>query len=481
MSADSLLLAPNTRVTCPECEHEFSLEQGFAKQALESIAAASAHSMEGVRERERLAADKRAQQLANEHAKAAQRQAEDGQQLLKGQTDRHAKAMVDLRTVTEQAFTPQLVALTLQLTESQAKITAMDQREVTLVAREKSLETRVAELAATRAAALVAGERQEYQNQLMARDQQLADSRAAEVALRKDKAAVEDRAAALEVEVARKLDAGRAEIEAKVRSQEQERSTLREAEYQKTIEDMRGKLTEAQQKADQGSQQLQGEVLELAIEEGLKRAFPLDTIEEVKKGARGGDIIHRVTSRSGQSAGVILWETKRAQVWSPAWIAKLKEDMRACGAEMGVLVTMTNATPKEWASSQPFGLHEEVWVCTWGPALQLAEVLRAGLLDVHKQRLVSAGKGEKMDAVYAYVTSAQFAQKLQAVYGAFKKMKEELESEKSVTAQRWARREKQLQSGAMQLLGIGGDIQGIAQIEGPALELEHVPVESEDT
>ena len=470
MSADSLLLAPETRVTCPKCEHEFSLEQGFAKQALESIETASRQSLAGVRERERLAVEKRAQQ-----------QAEDSQKLLKDQADHHAKAMAEMRAVTEQAFAPQLAALTLQLTESQAQLNAVDQREAALVAREKSLETRVAEQAATRAAALVAGERQDYLKQLSVRDQQLADSRAAEVALRRDKAAVEDRAAALEVEVARKLDAGRAEIEAKVRSQEQERSTLREAEYQKTIEDMRGKLTEAQQKADQGSQQLQGEVLELAIEEGLKRAFPLDTIEDVKKGARGGDVIQRVVSRSGHAAGLILWETKRAQAWSPAWVVKLKEDMRACGAELGVLVTMPTAIPKEWIAGQPFGWHEDVWVSTWSPALQLAEVLRAGLLDVHKQRLVSAGQGEKRDAVYEYVTSPQFAQKLQAVYGAFKKMREELEAEKSVTVQRWARREKQLQSGAMQLLGIGGEIQGLSQLSLPALELDIGPEASEDT
>jgi hypothetical protein len=99
-------------------------------------------------------------------------------------------------------------------------------------------------------------------------------------------------------------------------------------------------------------------------------------------------------------------------------------------------------------------------------------VLRSGLLDVHKQRLISAGKGEKMEAVYDYLTSPQFAQKLRAVYGAFQKMREELESERSVTMQRWARREKQLQSGLAELLGVAGDIQGLAQQELPALELE---------
>jgi len=234
-------------------------------------------------------------------------------------------------------------------------------------------------------------------------------------------------------------------------------------------------MADMQRKAEQGSQQLQGEVLELALEEGLRRAFPLDAIEEVKKGQRGGDVIHRVTSRSGAAAGVLLWETKRAQLWSPQWVAKLKEDMRACGADAGVLITMPTAVPKDWSAGTQFALVDDVWVATWSVALQLAEVLRTAMLDVHKQRVASAGKDEKMEAVYDYVTSPQFAQKLKGVLGAFQRMREELEAEKNQTLQRWARREKQLEAGRNALLGIGGEIQGLAHQELPQLELEPPP------
>ncbi len=235
---------------------------------------------------------------------------------------------------------------------------------------------------------------------------------------------------------------------------------------------MRSQLVEAQRKADQGSQQLQGEVLELAIEEGLRRAFPLDTIEEVKKGQRGGDVLQHVITRTGQIAGTILWETKRAKDWSLQWIPKLKEDMRQCGAAVGILVTTPTATPKDWPQSALFALHEEIWVTQPSCAVGMAEALRLGLIDLHRQRAVSAGKGEKMEALYDYLTSPQFAQKLKAVYETFKRMREELESERSLTIQRWARREKQLQAGVTQLLGIGGEIQGLAQQEMPMLELE---------
>jgi len=168
----------------------------------------------------------------------------------------------------------------------------------------------------------------------------------------------------------------------------------------------------------------------------------------------------------------MLWEAKRAKDWSGQWLGKLKEDMRACEAEVGVLVITGTALPKDWEAGQLFGLMEEVWVTTWSAALQLAVVLRAGLLDLHKQRLVSAGKGEKMEAVYDYLTSSQFAHKLKAVYAAFHRMRQELEAEKSSTMQRWARREKQLQSGVAELVGVAGDIQGLSQQDLPLLEIE---------
>jgi hypothetical protein len=164
-----------------------------------------------------------------------------------------------------------------------------------------------------------------------------------------------------------------------------------------------------------------------------------------------------------------VWETKRAKDWSPQWCQKLKEDMRAVGADLGVIVT--TSYPKEFDVGQPFGLHGEIWVCNWASSMPLAQVLRAGLLDVHKQRLASAGKGEKMEALYDYLTSPQFAHKLKAVYGSFESMREELNKERTSTEQRWARRERQIGLAMKELVGIAGDVQGLAQQDLPQLEL----------
>jgi hypothetical protein len=255
-----------------------------------------------------------------------------------------------------------------------------------------------------------------------------------------------------------------------VRAAEVERARLREAELQKTIDDMRTRLEEAQRKGAQGSQQLQGEVLELLLEDRLAQAFPLDAVAEVRKGARGGDAVQSVTARSGQVAGRILWEAKRAQKWGAGWPAKLKDDMQAAGAEAGVIVT--TSFPSDWPEGQPFGLHEDVWITAPAAAVPLATALRAGLLEAFRARVASANKGEKMEAVYDYLTSPLFAQKLQAVYDAFRRMRGELDSERSTTQQRWNRREKQIETATAQLLAIAGDVQGLAQQDIPQLELE---------
>jgi hypothetical protein len=467
-----LLLRPDTTVTCPKCADEFSLDQGFAKKALEQLAETSAHAIAAVRDAERAQVEKRAEQLALERARAAQDEAAGLKKLLKEQSDAHAKALADVRALAEQSVAPRIEEMQKALNERDSEVKALRGREEALAAREKELESRVHAAALAKTAEMLAAERKSFEEQLADKNAQVATLRNEQLQLRKEREQLKDERAAMELTVQKKADELVQQREIIVRTQEQERSSLKEAELQKTIADMRAQLVEAQRKADQGSQQMQGEVLELALEEGLKRAFPFDLIEEVKKGVRGGDVIQRVLTRTGEPAAVLLWETKRARDWSPQWHAKLREDMRGCGAEVGILVTIPTAVPKEWLPGQVFGPVDGVWIVVWSVALQLAEALRTGALDVHKQRLVSAGKGEKMEAVYDYVTSAQFAQKIRAVYDTFGKMRQELESEKAQATQRWARREKMLEQGKAQLLGIGGEIQGLAQQELPQLEME---------
>lgn len=417
--ADRLLLDAGTRITCPHCEREFSLGEAFAKRALEELVEAGQKLLAGERESVESALQARLAREAAERELRAKSELAALRRLIAERDEQHAAALKDMRKLEQTA-------------------------------------------AATRL--------REMQEMLEQKSGQVAALQAQELELRRERVQLQEARAELELEAQRRIDAQRREVEERARAAEAERAKLREAELQKTIDDMRGKLEEAQRKSAQGSQQLQGEVLELLLEEELAQAFPLDSIAEVKKGARGGDAVHTVMSRSGQAAGVILWEAKRAQKWSHAWTAKLREDMRAAGAVAGVVVT--TSFPPDWPQERHFGLHEEVWVTSPSAAIPLATALREGLIEAWRARLASANKGEKMEAVYDYLTSPQFAQKLRAVYEAFTRMRAELDSERSQTQQRWNRREKQIQLATAQLLGIAGDLQGLAHQDLPQLELE---------
>ena len=298
------LLSPEATVTCPHCEREFALAEGFAKKALETVEHTSALALATLREEERTGAERQARKIAEERDAA------------------HARALAAVRALTEEAFRPQVEALKSQLKEMQAQ-------------------------SAERGAA----EREAYEKRLAEQQTRVQALQAEQVSLREERQKLRDEKASMALDVQRQVDARLGERDHLIRAQEHERSQLEKAELQKKIDDVTTKLAEAQAKATQGSQQLQGEVLELAIEEDLRRAFPLDVIEEVKKGQRGGDVVQRVMTRTGQLAGVILWETKRAKDWSAQWTAKLKEDMRGCGAAVGILVTMPGALPKDWPAS----------------------------------------------------------------------------------------------------------------------------------
>jgi hypothetical protein len=452
---DRLLLEPDSRVTCPHCEREFSLAEGFARRSLEEFV------------------------RAGEQAIAAERGAAVAvlRKALEERDARHAAALQEMRKLEKAAAGSQIEAMQDLLAERDAQLqaAALAQQQVAerargLDRREQALAEQVAREAAQQAQELAAQARAQLEEELRLKTQQVATLQGQELELRRERARLEEARQALELEAQRRLDEQRREVEERVRAAEVERARLREAELQKTIDDMRTRLEEAQRKGAQGSQQLQGEVLELLLEDRLAQAFPLDAVAEVRKGARGGDAVQSVTARSGQVAGRILWEAKRAQKWGAGWPAKLKDDMQAAGAEAGVIVT--TSFPSDWPEGQPFGLHEDVWITSPAAAVPLATALRAGLLEAFRARVASANKGEKMEAVYDYLTSPLFAQKLQAVYDAFRRMRGELDSERSTTQQRWNRREKQIETATAQLLAIAGDVQGLAQQDIPQLELE---------
>ena len=473
---DALMLDPETRVTCPKCEHEFSLEEGFAKKSLEAIEEASQGAFARLQAEARAVEEKRAAARAAQAEELLREQVKDQQALIDAQRKQHADAIEQMRAVEREAAEARERGLQQKLAAQDAKLRAaaeereaLDQKAEDLALQEAGLAERVEREAAVRAAALTDQARSDLEGQLKLQAEQIAGFQATELQLRKDRAELEARQQQFELDVQRKLDEERKQIADSARATEAEKAKLREADMQKKLDDAMSRVAEMQRQLEQGSQQSQGEVLELLLEQELAAAFPIDTISEVKKGARGGDAVHTVRTRSEQAAGVILWEAKRAQRWSGLWPGKLKEDIRQAGAVAGVIVT--TSFPSDWPEGQLFGLYEGVWLTSAAVAIPLATVLREGLLEAHKARVAVANKGEKTEAVYDYLTSPQFAHKLKAVYDVFDSQRKELHAERTAMLQRWKRREKQIELATVQLIGIAGDLQGLAQQDLPQLEL----------
>lgn len=249
-----------------------------------------------------------------------------------------------------------------------------------------------------------------------------------------------------------KLDLERERIEKALH----EKNELKFKQQEEQLEMLRNELKNAQRKAELSSQQFQGEVQELAIEEFLRQKFPLDSIEEIKKGQRGGDCIQVVHTREFQNCGKIYYESKRTKEFQKAWVEKLKSDMREIGADVGVIVS--EALPKEM---ERMGLFEGVWVCSFEEFKGLSAVLREGVIQVGLAKKSQENKGDKVNLLYHYLTSSEFSMQVNAIIEGFEQLRADLESEKRAMARIWKSREKQMEKVFEGTINMYGSIKGI--------------------
>ncbi|GAA7188437.1 DUF2130 domain-containing protein [Helicobacter pylori] len=249
-----------------------------------------------------------------------------------------------------------------------------------------------------------------------------------------------------------KLDLEREKIEKALH----EKNELKFKQQEEQLEMLRNELKNAQRKAELSSQQLQGEVQELAIEEFLRQKFPLDCIEEIKKGQRGGDCIQLVHTREFQNCGKIYYESKRTKEFQKAWVEKLKSDMREIGADVGVIVS--EALPKEM---ERMGLFEGVWVCSFEEFKGLSAVLREGVIQVSLAKKSQENKGDKVNLLYHYLTSSEFSMQVNAIIEGFEQLRADLESEKRAMNRIWKSREKQMEKVFEGTINMYGSIKGI--------------------
>lgn len=296
-----------------------------------------------------------------------------------------------------------------------------------------------------------------------------------ELALLRAKRELEERQEKLELDVQRKIDQERQTIRQKTLKEAAEENQLKAMEKDQLIEAMRKQIEELRRKAEQGSQQLQGEVQEVALEDLLARLFPFDSIEEVPKGVSGADVLQRVIDATGHECGTILWESKRTKGWQKAWLTKLRDDQRTAKAHAAIIVS--SAMPGEIPH---FGVLDDVWVCSWPLICGAATALRAGIINAARNERAIEGRQTKMELVYNYLSGPEFYGRVTGIVESFKSLKDELEAEKTAYARIWSKREKQLDRAMVNTVGMYGDMQGIIgstlrEIQGVSLPMLEQP------
>lgn len=416
-------------ITCPQCQTEIRLTESLAAPML----AATRRQFQ--------------QQLAQKDAAIAQREAG-----LRTQEERLAAAQRALDTQVAEQVEQKLGA-------ARSALIADEARKARLNA--------AAELDAK------AREVLELQDVLKSREEKLAAAQAAQAELIRKQRELDDAHRELELTVEKRVQDGLGEARTLARREAEEGLKLRVMEKDQTIASMQQTIEELKRKAEQGSQQMQGEVQELELENLLRVKFPYDLIEPVPKGEFGGDALQRVMNAAAQPCGTILWESKRTKNWSDGWLVKLREDQRAAKAEIAVIVTQ--ALPRHVES---FDVVDGVWVTHPRAALPVATILRHSLQQVSLARQAGEGQQTKTEMVYQYLTGPRFRHRVEAIVEAFTSMQEDLERERKTITKQWAKRSAQIERVMNATVGMYGDLQGIAgkslqEIEG--LEPDALP------
>lgn len=318
----------------------------------------------------------------------------------------------------------------------------------------------------------------ELQEVLKQREEKLAVAQNAQADVIRQQRELDDAKREMELTIEKRIQESLGAARDKAKKEAEDELKLKVAERDQTITSMQKQIEELKRRAEQGSQQLQGEVKEIELEGILRAKFPGDGIDPVAKGDHGGDILHHVIGSLQQPCGVILWETKRTKNWSDGWLAKLRDDQRAAKADFAVLVS--HVLPKD---VDTFDLIDGVWVTSSRCALPVAIALRQSIVELAAARTAGDGQQTKMELIYQYLTGPRFRHRISAIVEKFSDMHEDLERERKTMTKLWAKRAEQIRCVVESTAGMYGDLQGIAgksfeEIEGLTLKMIEVSTDA---
>jgi len=331
---------------------------------------------------------------------------------------------------------------------------------------EEKLRSKFEKQAKQRAEESISIELKDLKEQLQEKSRLLETSQQQELELRKRQRELEERERNLKLEVDRTLDAERMKIIEDAETKIAEEHRFKDLEKEKQLNDMRKQIEELKRKSELTSQQTQGEVQEIALEEMLRSMYLFDLIEEVGKGVRGADVVQTVRNKYGADCGKILYESKRTKHYGNDWIEKLKAD--ALNAKADISIIVTEAMPE---GIDKIGQIDGVWICQFEDVKGLSLVIRESLVLLQSVVISQSNKGEKMQMLYDFLTGNEFKMQLEAIVDGFKGLQDSYQDEKLKMQKIWKEREKQLEKVLLNTVHFYGSIKGIAGNSIPDIKL----------
>lgn len=230
---------------------------------------------------------------------------------------------------------------------------------------------------------------------------------------------------------------------------------LRLKEKDLQLEEIRKVNEDLKRKLEQGSQQRQGEVLELDLEENLKVRFPNDEFVPVPKGVEGADIWQKIKFK-GKIVGSILWETKRTKAWSNSWVTKLKDDSAKISASEAIIVS--EILPD---GAETFDRKDGVWITTYEHAIAICRYVRFLITSIASVKGSASQTDEEWGLIRDYIMSDSFRHRMQAHFDGVKALREGLDAEKRSTILRWKKQESQIEKLDSNTLNFYGELKAI--------------------
>jgi len=488
-------------ITCPKCQTVIKLTESLAapliastRRELEAQMAAKdtaiAKQAAEITEREAALAKAAqeldtqvAEKLQQERGKIAAAEAAKAKLALDADLQQKAQEIVGLQEIVKERDSKLAEAQKAQAELARERRELEDaKKELELSVEERLREGRekIAADAEKRVKLALAGDLEQHakdianlQEVLKERDAKLAEAQNAQADFVRKQRELDDAKRELELTVEKRIQEGLDATRERARKEAEDALGLKLMESQQTISSMQKQIEDLKRRAEQGSQQLQGEVQELELETLLTDRFPMDNIIPVPKGEFGGDVVQDVIGPMSQICGKILWESKRTKAWSAGWLPKLRDDQRTAKADVAVIVSQV--LPRGIDS---FDFVDGVWVTHPQAAIPVAICLRQMLIEVALARQSSEGQKTKAEIVYQYLIGPRFRHRVEAIVEAFSSMQEDLAKEKKAIMKQWAKREAQIAHVMEATVGMYGDLQGIAgrslqEVEGlglPALE-----------